>query len=346
MTTDARRVLVLVEQLRGRVPGGIGTYVGGLLDADAAASVPILRPWASGPIGRASRSMHLPSPLATRLVDHGLVRWPSRVADGAVTVGHATSLLVPARRRGQPPVTVFVHDLAWRSHPETFTASGRAWHEAAFGRACQRADRFFVPSTATADALTSAGVGARLVHVTLEGADHLTLKPRNPGEYLLSVSTLEPRKNLNRLLQAYVRSGVTVPLKIVGPKGWGDGFGETVPAGVELVGVVTADRLADLYAGALALLYVPLVEGFGLPAVEAMRAGCPVIASAVPSVGSAALVLDPLDVGAIADAIKGLVESEPRREELAEAGKAHVAGLTWSACLAAHREGWSALCLS
>ena len=345
-------VVVLAEQLRRRVPGGIGTYIRGILDAaplSQLSSRPLrpgqwsLRPWASGPIGRPVRSMRLPSPLATRAIDHGWLRWPTRIDGRSVDVAHATSLLVPQRRRGGPPTTAFVHDLAWRTQPDAYPKKGAAWHEAALGRALARADRFLVPSVETANALLKAGAEAGRIHIAAEGCDHLPLKQRSVGGYLLSVATVEPRKNLRRILDAYALSGITMPLKLVGPSGWGPTMG-ALPHGVQLVGAVSEADLAELYAGAQLLAYVPLEEGFGLPAVEAMRAGCPVVASMVPSVGDAAHLVDPLDVASIAHGLRTVMASEARQLELTELGRAHTAALTWSACLAAHEHVWGELC--
>ena len=117
-----------------------------------------------------------------------------------------------------------------------------------------------------------------------------------------------------------------------------------LPHGVQLVGAVSEADLAELYAGAQLLAYVPLEEGFGLPAVEAMRAGCPVVASMVPSVGDAAHLVDPLDVASIAHGLRTVMTSEARQLELTELGRAHTAALTWSACLAAHEQVWGELC--
>ena len=225
--------------------------------------------------------MHLPAKAATRLIDRGWLRWPTQTGGKTFDVAHATSLLVTMSRRHGPPSTVFVHDLAWRTQPSSFPRRGVRWHEHALQRAIRRADHFITPSSATADSLRRAGVSAANISVAPEGCDHLPIKERRPGDYLLSVSTLEPRKNLRRLVEAYALSGVRLPLKIVGPTGWGTALRE-VPSGVELVGRVDDDELASLYAGARLLAYVPLEEGFGLPAVEAMRAGCPVVASSIP----------------------------------------------------------------
>jgi alpha-1,3-rhamnosyl/mannosyltransferase len=213
------------------------------------------------------------------------------------------------------------------------------------------------PSKATADDLVDAGVDARRVEVVEEGADHLPAPDHASaqarlrqlgveGPYVLTVSTLEPRKNLHRLAAAYREARPRLPgnwpLVVVGPDGWGP---QAPPAGqgVVLAGSVDAATLAALYAGARAQVYVPLVEGFGLPAVEAMAAGVPVVASPMPSTGGAALEVDPLDTGAIADALVQVTTDEATRSGLVQAGAERASRLTWKAAARRHHEIWTAL---
>src|SRR5437660_292135 len=138
------------------------------------------------------------------------------------------------------------------------------------------------------------------------------------GPFLLTVGTVEPRKNLVRLLAAYEEARRKLPdpwpLLVVGPPGWG----QTVrpPQGAVLAGHVSDPVLAGLYASARCLVYVPLQEGFGLPAVEGMAACLPVVASPMPSIADAGLQVDPLDVAAIADAIVQAATGHPWRSGL------------------------------
>jgi len=260
-------------------------------------------------------------------------------------------------------MAVTVHDLAWRQVPDAFPGRGRRWHEAALGRALSRAKCFIVPSTDTADALMAAGAAAARVEVIEEGCDHLAAQDREAadrlkaelgveGGFLLTVSTFEPRKNLARLVAAYSAAAPRFPerwpLLVVGPSGWGSGTGRAGDAkenheGVVMVGPVDDGVLAALYAEARAVVYVPLVEGFGLPAVEAMAAGAPVVASPVPSTAGAALEVDPLDVGAMAEALVRVVADDEVRGRLIAAGRQRAATLTWSATARGHVEVWSQL---
>jgi glycosyltransferase involved in cell wall biosynthesis len=359
------RVLVEVHQLRRRLPGGIGTYSVGLLKglAELGESAPEVTLLAGRGAPRGSRrpAQHRdPSafgypmrevPLGGRLLtagwDQGWLRAPA-----GFDVVHSVSLGGP--RVDGAAAAVTVHDLAWREVPDAFTLRGRRWHEAALSRALRRNDLFVVPSERTADALVAAGAPSWKVAVIEEGADHLpppdlegaaALMRRlaTPGPYLLCVGTLEPRKNLPRLLEAYAAARSALPerwpLVVVGPRGWGEDLAGR--AGVLAAGPVSDAVLSALYAKARCVVYVPLVEGFGLPAVEAMAAGAPVVASAVPSAGGAALEVDPLDVDSIAAGLLRAATDEADRARLVEAGRERAAELTWSAAARNHVEAWT-----
>jgi glycosyltransferase involved in cell wall biosynthesis len=345
-------VVVVAEQLRRAVPGGIGTYVEGLAQGLRAMGAgrgaadhmgtEVARTAGQRPAGPAAATSgalpgarelphvrlhasrlprrHDADPVAALGLDvvgsplPGAVltrawRWGLAAPPGA-DVLHATSLAVPWPRRSGPRrataevprTSVMVHDLAWRLSPDAFPPRGRRWHESALQRALARADLLLSPSTLTADALLAAGADASRVEVVEEGCDHLppadhagatAVLARHgvAGPYLLSVGTLEPRKNLARLMAAYAEARPLLPdpwpLVVVGPPGWGPRLAP-VP-GVVLAGPVDAAALAALYAGARCFAYVPVAEGFGLPPVEAMACCTPVVASPVPSTKGAAL---------------------------------------------------------
>jgi len=313
---------------------------------------------------------------ADRWLSHGRLPWPpalvTRAWDrGRCPVGddrslvHATSLAVPAHRGG--PLVVTVHDLLWRVVPAAFPATGRRWHEAALARALRRADHLVAPSSATADALVQAGAEAARVTVIEHGSDHLPPADHGAADtlltslgvarpFVLSVGTREPRKNLDRLVLSWRRAcallGDPLDLVVVGPRGWGvDGLeappeppGGTAPgssgAGVLVAtGPVAPAVLAALYERAALVAYVPLAEGYGLPPVEAMRAGTPVVSSPMPSVGDAAVVVDPTDVQAIARAMVGVVTDAEQRRQLIERGRQR-ASRCWRDAAADHLALW------
>jgi glycosyltransferase involved in cell wall biosynthesis len=252
---------------------------------------------------------------------------------------------------------VTVHDLAFREVPEAFTDRGRRWHEVVLARLARSAVAFVVPSAAVEAALLDSGSGVSGDRVTVieEGADHLPPPDDHAaetllsalgieGEFLLSVGTLEPRKNLARLFAAYraVRPELPSPwpLLVCGPDGWLRAD-TTAPEGVVFAGRVHADVLSALYRRCRVFAYVPLLEGFGLPVVEAMHAGAVVVASSVPASAGAAFEVDPNDVDAIAEGLLRCAVDDQERSRVRERGAERVRHLTWRATALAHIRLWS-----
>jgi glycosyltransferase involved in cell wall biosynthesis len=381
---ESPRVLMAVEQLRRAVPGGIGAYARGLLAglAECAADgddvdVTLLAsrnptravrgsarpPDPLAQFGRPLRTSVLPGPLLTRSWDHGLVHAP-----GGFDVVHSiSSAFPPLPRGGHARSVVTVHDVAWRRHPETATARGVTWHEAALHRARHSGAALIVTSKLVAADLLSDGVDLDRITIVHGGSDHLVPEDSAasdallrrlgvPEEFLLTVSTLEPRKNVDRLLKAYALARPTLPdpwpLVIVGPTGWGPVL--TSPReqdGVVFAGAVSDATLTGLYRRARAFAYVPLTEGYGLPPLEAMRSGTPaVIANEVPSVidldepsPPPALIVDPLDVEAIAAALTTVLTDDAVRADLAARGEAHARSRTWRTAAHQHIGLWRSL---
>ncbi len=393
----AIHVLVAAQQLRRRVPGGIGTYARGLLhglrviadhdrsdrnrgqgrlDDEPELSVTVLASEIRGKaapdatsrdplaaFGWPLRTVKLPGPLLTRAWDRRLLAAP-----GGFDVVHSVSTAAPPVRGNGPSgrptrSTVTVHDMAWRQFPEATTTRGREWHEAALQRASKYADILLVPSHAVATELLATGISSDRVQMFTVGTDHLpapdgaetaTLLHRLgvEGEYLLSVSTLEPRKNLPRLLSAYAAVRRLLPepwpLVIVGPDGWGEAPQEA--PGVILAGSVTDGVLAGLYERARLFAYVPLTEGYGLPPVEAMTFAVPVVASdGVPSVQGqpgepdAARIVDAMSVESIADGLLEVATNEATRSDLASRGLVVARSRTWGAMAHQHLDIWASM---
>jgi alpha-1,3-rhamnosyl/mannosyltransferase len=157
--------------------------------------------------------------------------------------------------------------------------------------------------------------------------------PAAEGDYVLAVGTLEPRKNLAAAQQAAQRLGV--PLKVVGARGWGDVHVDG------WLGRVSDDELAALYRGARCLVYPSLYEGFGIPVLEAMACGTPVVTSAGGATeevaGRAAVLVEPLDPAAIA---AGIEEADRRRDELRVQGLERAAQFSWERVAAETRAAY------
>jgi glycosyltransferase involved in cell wall biosynthesis len=369
-------VLIAVEQLRRAVPGGIGNYARGLLGglqrcADEGDGVDVTlyasrRPRRSPePLalyGRPVLVSTLPGPLMTRAWDHGLLRAPQ-----GFDVVHSVSLAAPKARHGGPSrLVVTVHDLAWRRHPEATTRRGRRWHEAALRRACDRGASLVVPSRLVAADLVAFGVDEARITVVPGGTDHLAQPDEDAttallehvgvrGEYLLTVGTLEPRKNLDRLVEAFRRAQPLLPerwpLVVVGPTGWGHAPRPEETDGVVFTGSVPDAVLSALYGRARAFAYVPLTEGYGLPPLEAMRMGAPaVVSSEVPSVHdlgevgpSPARIVDPLDRDDMVAALVAVLTDDTLRRDLMARGTSFASSRTWRAAAGAHVHLWKEL---
>jgi glycosyltransferase involved in cell wall biosynthesis len=254
---------------------------------------------------------------------------------------HCTTFRAPLRSR--VPVVVTVHDLALLRQPELFTAWVRLYGATALRRVVRSAARLIAVSEFTArEAVELCGVPEERVRVVPNGAGEPFVPdgPAAEGDYVLAVATLEPRKNLPRLAEATRRLGVE--LRVVGARGWGSvdlGGG----GGVRWLGEPEDEEVARLYRGALCVAYPSLYEGFGLPVLEALRCGAPVVTSAGTAMeevaDGAAELVDPLDPESIA---AGIERAIAHRAELARRGPERAARFTWAAAadstLAVYRE--------
>jgi glycosyltransferase involved in cell wall biosynthesis len=265
--------------------------------------------------------------------------YPARLGRRArsLDVLHCTTFRGPIGSR--VPTVVTVHDLAILRAPEAFPRWHRLYGRAGLERVLRAADAVVTVSEFTrAETIELAHVPPERLRVIPNGVDPVFTPegPRAEGDYVLAVATLEPRKNLGRAVSAAREVGVE--LRVVGARGWG---------GVEVdgwVGEIPDTELAELYRGARCVLYPSLYEGFGLPVVEAMACGTPVVTSigtAMEEVaGGAAVLVDPLDVSAIA---AGIEQATARRDELIPAGIARARELTWTRAADSVVELWREL---
>ena len=240
------------------------------------------------------------------------------------------------------PYVLSVLDRSFEQRPGDFTAYERLWHILARPRRlARRAARVVAISEATRTDLLSAGwrTGPAGIDVVLEGPglpSGRTLpraEPRAP--YLLCVGALEPRKGLDVLAQAVGRAraqGLDVPVLVAGT---GRLAGELrATPGIDLLGRVDDARLAELYAGAIAVVHPSRLEGFGFPPVEAAAYGVPSVVSDLPvfreTLGDAALRVPVGDAAALADALLQITAGDELRDRLGAAARRQVAALSWA----------------
>ncbi|MDZ7675250.1 MAG: glycosyltransferase family 1 protein [Acidimicrobiales bacterium] len=275
---------------------------------------------------------------------HGLRRPRVEAATGPVDLLHVAGAAVAASRA---PMVVTVHDLAWRHHPDYFTRHGLRFFRRALRLVVDEAAIVFVPSMATLDDCVDAGLDrGRLRHVPWgvdvpsddPGISTAEVRARFGihGDYVVTVGTLEPRKNLRGLLRAWqVLDRDDVTLVVVGPEGWGDVVEPSaVPDRVVRTGFVDREVRDALYRGAVASVYPSVFEGFGLPVLESMALGCPVVTSAGTSCeelvsGGAGLAVDPHDPERIAAGLAELLDDAELRARVVAAGFERAAGHTW-----------------
>jgi glycosyltransferase involved in cell wall biosynthesis len=283
-----------------------------------------------------------------QLVRLGLDRWLPEAE-----LFHATEhLLLPLR---SIPTVLTVHDLIFRHLPAHHKRLNRWYLNLTMPLYCRRGTHIVtVSECARRDLIAAYRLPAEKITVVYEAADpRFCPQPPErvsavrsryglPGRYLLFVGTIEPRKNLTRLLEAFEtihEGGLSDGLVIVGRRGWlyGDFFARLeqspVRGAVIFPGYVPDEDLPAIYAGAQALAFPSLYEGFGLPVLEAMACGTPVVTSDVSSIpeigGEAALYVDPLDVEGMSEAIRRVLSDAWLRNQLRARGLAQAAQFSW-----------------
>ena len=262
--------------------------------------------------------------------------------------------------RADVPVVITVHDLSWLRFPETHPPDRVRWLQRELPRAIERAAAILVDSEFTRrEVLANFARDPRHVHTVHLGVS-CEFRPRSAeetrpslhalglahGEYLLTVGTIEPRKNIVHVLAAHALLPATLrdryPLVVAGAGGWRAAGLErelrTLAAAghVRMLGHVSNEHLPNLYAGAAAFLYPSLYEGFGLPPLEAMASGVPALVSdrgSLPEVtGDAALMIDPEQPELTSAKIEALLESGVRRADFARRGVQRAGQFKWETC--------------
>jgi len=284
---------------------------------------------------------------------------PAELLAGPIDVVHASHpLLIPARAAAQ---IVTVHDLFFLSNPERTRAEIRRDYPALAGEHARRADAVITPSLYTRDLVAGRfGVEPDRIHVCSPGAPTWQALGHGPSipenGYVLFIGTLEPRKNVGVLLDAFeqlaARMRPVPPLVLAGgatpdSHAWLERIARPPLRGhVRHLGYVPSTEREQLFAGARLLVMPSLDEGFGLPALEAMSAGVPVVLSnrgSLPEVaGGAGVLFEPDDADALATAIERLACDRAWAEARARAGLARAATFTWGAAAARLRAAYEA----
>jgi glycosyltransferase involved in cell wall biosynthesis len=350
------RVAFHVDQLWFAAPGGIGTYVSHLARELPVAApddelVPFSASWAGRPtpegVPAATQSVGMP----IRAL-YPMWAWSRRPClpqrFGTLDAIHATNPAAIAPARAGQALVVTIHDLAFERFPELYPPRWLRLYRRGLEIAMREAHAVLTPSRDAAGAVAAHGVERERIHITPLAAD-LPLETTPPAApydtpYVLFVGTLEPRKNLPRLVRAFREAigETSLPHRLVlaGATGWqqdslanelvADGNGR-----VHLPGRVGALELEALYRGADAVVYPSLYEGFGLPVLEALAYGRPTLSSSTSSIpevaGDAALLVDPRDDDAIAAGLVRILTDEPLRAELTKKGPARAASFSWAA---------------
>jgi glycosyltransferase involved in cell wall biosynthesis len=346
------RVAYTMEQCWHRVPGGTAVAAletvralreRGEIDLVGVAARHTAAPPA--PFEPSIEVRHMALPRIVLYETWHYLRWP-RVerATAPVDVIHATTIVVPPR---SVPLVVTIHDLAFVHDPSHFTVHGLRLFRRGLRLALEEADLIVCPSDATLRDCMDAGfhqnrlakvpMGVRATPASAEDVARVRSHYGLKRPYVIWTGTMEPRKNLGGLVKAFRLIEDEIDLVLVGPKGWNEDVEALVGpnrSGVKVLGFVPHADLGPLYAGAIVFCYPSLREGFGLPVLEAMAQGTPVVTSDRTSTAElardAGILVDPSDPHLIAQGIRAVIEDEAVAMRLRVAGPRRAAKYSWA----------------
>lgn len=354
--------------LMGGTRAGIGNYIYNLLkalacvDADNKYQVFVNKQYPAG------LWAHNQEPVPVNLTSQGSwarILWeqillPSSIAKRDIDIMHFPDYSLPVLL-GSKPSIITVHDLTYKLFPETFSRGKLLTKLALLGPSLRKAAGIIAVSNNTKkDLIEVCGVSPERITVIHNGVDPEVFKPMESGKvreqlavkynlepgYILYVGTLEPRKNITTLIKAFkiLKKSRRLPHKLViaGGKGWlyREIFQAVSELGLEqevlFTGYISADELPLFYNGAGVFVYPSLYEGFGLPPLEAMACGIPVVtsdSSSLPEVvGDAGIMVNPTEVEALSDAIDRILSDCQLADRLSVQGLQRAQGFTWEQC--------------
>jgi glycosyltransferase involved in cell wall biosynthesis len=343
-------LVVLTDQLLAPVPGGTGRYTRELAAA-LAATAPA--GWTvTGVVARCAdpsaariegvegpRMLPVPRPVLARLWQRGVPLWP-----GGDAVHAPTPLSPTVVKRGRTLVAT-VHDAVPWTHPETLTPHGAQWHRTMVSRLMRKAGAIVVPTEAVAKELAEHVAGSAPVRVVGHGvpaalavepldADAVARRLELPPRYVLAVGTLEPRKGIDVLIAAMdLPEAPDLPVLLVGATGWGEV--DVSSKRVRSLGLLTDAELAVVLHRATLLALPSRAEGFGLPLLEAMAAGVPVVHSDAPALievaGGVGFHSRRGDPKSLVAALRTVIDDPAAARAAAARGRVRAAGFTWRA---------------
>lgn len=297
-----------------------------------------------------------------------LTRWPLDTVFGATEIFHATNHLLAHFRQARTVYTL--HDLIFLRYPEHHKSYNRWYLTLTMPHYLKAADAIITPSECSKqDALEFYDLPEQKIKVIYEAAaphfkptpdptalQRVQQKYNVPDKFILHVATIEPRKNLNRLLDAFKAILIDQPqlkLVFIGKKGWlYDSFFEHIKElGLEdcvvFPGYVDEADLPVFYQLAEVFVFPSLYEGFGLPPLEAMSCGVPVVcsnSSSLPEVvGDAGLLVDPTDTAALAEAVRSVLDDADLRADLQQRSLRQAAKFSWEKAVEEHKAVYASL---